>query len=67
MDKFSKVLLTIDNAHTAPQRALDCRLRLVNLTDLWAQPSHSLCLEYLHVPSISTSLPDVQRGINDKY
>ncbi len=26
MGLFSKVLLAIDNAHTAPQRALDCGL-----------------------------------------
>ncbi len=41
MGQFSKVLLAIDNACTAPQRALDCG------PGLWAQPSHSLCLDYL--------------------
>ncbi len=25
MGQFSKVFLAIDNAHTVPQRALDCR------------------------------------------
>ncbi len=48
MGKFSNVLLAIDNAHTVPQRAMDCRLALsLCKPGLWAQPSHSLCLEYM--------------------
>ncbi len=35
MDQFSKVLLAIDNAHTVPQWALDCR------------PSHKYESEYM--------------------
>ncbi len=41
------VILTIDKVHTAPQRGpgLQNRLKWVK-RDLWAQPSHSLCLDY---------------------
>ncbi len=47
MGQFSKILLTIDNAHTVPQcPRLWTRFRWVK-PDLYAQPSHSLCLEYL--------------------
>ncbi len=35
MGKFSKVLLAIDNAHTVPQRALDCRPGLGGLRQLY--------------------------------
>ncbi len=55
MGQFSKVLLAIDNRHTVPQtgRGLQSRLRWVK-PGLWAQPFHSLYLEY----------PDVQIGVN---
>ncbi len=48
MGQFSKVLLTIDNADTVPQDGpgKQRRLRWVNAC-LWAQPSHSPCLEYM--------------------
>ncbi len=35
MGQFSKVLLAIDNAHTAPQRALDCILGLAGLNQVY--------------------------------
>ncbi len=47
MGQFSKVLLAIDNAHsTTDGPGLQTRLRSVK-PGLWAQLSHSLCLEYL--------------------
>ncbi len=47
MGQFRKVLLAIDNAHnTAEGPGLQTRLRWVK-PDLWAQPSHPLCLQYL--------------------
>ncbi len=37
MGQFSKVLLVIDNAHTVPERALDCRPGLG-----WSTPLHHI-------------------------
>ncbi len=34
MGQFSQALLAIDNAHTVPQRALDCRLGLAGLNEV---------------------------------
>ncbi len=36
MGQFSKVLLAIDNAHTVPQRALDCGPGLGGLKQVYA-------------------------------
>ncbi len=47
MDQQVNVILAIDKLHTTPQsQALQTRLSWVK-PSLWAQPSHSLCLEYL--------------------
>ncbi len=48
MGQFSKLLLAIDKKKnsTTMGPALQTRLRWVKL-GLWAQPSHSLCLEYM--------------------
>ncbi len=39
MSKFSKVLLTIDKAHTVPQRVLDCGLGLGGLNQVYGPNS----------------------------
>ncbi len=47
MDQFSKVLLAIDNEHRVPE-GLRQQTRLMYIKpDIWAQPSHSLWLEYM--------------------
>ncbi len=66
MGEFSKVLLAIDNAHTVPQRAPDCRPGSGGLTKFMG-PTFPLPLFRVTVASIisiSTFLPDVQIGIS---
>ncbi len=48
MDHLLNVMVATDKVYTVPQRApvLSTWLRLVN-PGLYAQQSHSLCLEYL--------------------
>ncbi len=58
MGQFSKVLLAIDNAHTVPQRALNCGPGIGGLTRFMG-PTVPLPLFRVPVASISTSLPDV--------
>ncbi len=47
MGQFSKVLLAINNAHTVPQRDLDCRPGICGLNKVYGlncpTPSPSLC------------------------
>ncbi len=59
MGQFSKVILAIHNAHSVPQRALDCRPDLGGLNQAMG-PNVPLPLFRVCVSSISTSLPDVQ-------
>ncbi len=41
MGQFRKVLLAIDNAHSLPQRALDCRPGLGGLNQVYVPYSHT--------------------------
>ncbi len=53
MGQFSKVLLAFDNAHTVPQRALDCEPVLGRLNQVYGVTTPlSLCLEYLWKVSV---------------
>ncbi len=51
MGQFSKVLLAIENAHTVPQKALDCGQGLGGLNQLM-DPTIPLPLFRVSVPSI---------------
>ncbi len=53
VDQLVNVLLSIDKAHTAPHRAMECGL------DQVYEPNHPLSLLRVSVASITTSLPDV--------
>ncbi len=64
MGQFSKVLLGIDNAHTVPQRALDCGPGLGVLKQVMC-PSLAINRFRISVVSISTFVPDVQIAVVD--
>ncbi len=77
MGQFSNVLLAIDKAHTAPQRALDCIPGLGELNQVYGpnHPTLSICGKYINIfirctnrnqyDILMTAAADVSKGQTD--
>ncbi len=80
MGQFSKILLSSDNAHTVPHRALHCRPGLGGLNQVYGPHHHtasvySICAKYINIFTtftnriqcdiLMTAVTDVSKGQTD--